>query len=85
MVARLKDYGNETISFAPAKPYSRVIGFEADLKYQVTGAAFPKLRIGSNLSLEGDTYKIVDITETTVVLSDQSNGKRHTIGPSTPP
>ena len=37
LVARLKDFGNETVSFAPGKPYVRVIGYEVDLKYAVTG------------------------------------------------
>jgi hypothetical protein len=84
MTLRLKDFNNETASFAPGKPYVRVIGYEADLKYQVNGTVVPKVRVGSTFPIEGDTYKIVDITEKSVVMSDQSNGKRYTIAAPTP-
>lgn len=85
LVARLKEFGGETISFGPGKPYVRAVGYEADLKYKVTGASFPRLRVGATLTVDGDAYKIVDITENAVVMSDQSNGQRYTVGTSTPP
>lgn len=84
LVARLKDFNNETVSFAPGKPYVRVIGYEVDLKYTVTGASFPAKRKDGTIVIEADTYKIVDITDTKVVLSDNSNGKRYTIEQTTP-
>ncbi len=85
LAGKLKDFGGEAFTFAPGRPYVRVVGYEVDLKYSVNGNTFPRLRVGGSVSLEGDNYKIVDITESAVVLSDQSNGKRFTIGTSTPP
>jgi hypothetical protein len=79
LVAQLKDFGNEKVSFAPGKPYSRVVGHEAELKYPPSGKTHPPLRAGSPLDIEGEPYKIVDITPSKVVLSDDSNGKRYTI------
>jgi hypothetical protein len=38
-----------------------------------------------NITVEDVQYKIVDITESNVVLSDSSNGKRYTIGLTTTP
>lgn len=85
LVGKLKDFGGETFTFGPGKPYVRAVGYEVDLKYSLNGNAYPRLRAGGSVTIEGDTYKIVDITESAVVLSEQSNGKRYTIGSSTPP
>ena len=83
--ARLKDFQNETITFAPGKPYVRTVGYEADLKYALTSATFLKQRKDMSITVEDVQYKIVDITESNVVLSDSSNGKRYTIGLTTTP
>jgi hypothetical protein len=85
LVARLKDYNNESITFAPGKPFVRVVGYEADLKYPLTGASYPKKRKDMPVVIEGDSYKIVDITENKIVLSDDSNGKLYTIERTTAP
>ena len=37
------------------------------------------LRKGSDLTIDGQPYKIVDITSSEVVLSEDSNDKRYTI------
>ena len=79
LVALLKDFNNETVSFAPGKPYTRVVGFEAELKYPVNGKIYPRLRKDSPIDIEGEPYKVVDITSNRVVVSDDSNGKRYTI------
>jgi hypothetical protein len=79
LVARLKDFNNETISFAPGKPYTRVVGYEAELVYAPSGKKYPRLRKDSPLDIEGEPYKVVDITASKVVVSDDSNGKRYTI------
>jgi hypothetical protein len=68
LVARLKDFNGEPVSFAPGKPFVRVVGYEAD-----------------PVVIEGDSYKIVDITENKIVLSDDSNGKRYPIERTTTP
>ena len=79
LVAQLKDYNAERISFGPGKPYTRIVGYEAELKYPLTGRTYPKLRKYSPLEAEGEHYKVVDITPSKVVLSDDSNGKRYSI------
>ena len=79
LVARLKDFNNETISFAPGKPYTRVVGHEAELVYVPSGKKYPRLRKDSPLDIEGEPYKVVDISASKVVVSDDSNGKRYTI------
>ena len=84
-VARLKDFNNESISFTTNKPYARIVGYEADLKYTLTSQTYLKQRKDGNITVEDVGYKIVDITESNVVLSDSSNGKRYTIGLTTTP
>lgn len=79
LVATLRDFDNEKITFAPGKPYTRAVGYEAELKYPGTGRMFPRLRKESAVDLDGESYKVVDITPTRVVLSDDSNGKRYAI------
>jgi hypothetical protein len=77
--AQLRDYDNDPITFAPGKPYTRVVGHEAELAYPLTGRKYPRLRKDSPIDIEGEPYKVVDITATKVVVSDDSNGKRYTI------
>lgn len=77
--AVLKDFDNQKVSFAPGKPYTRTVGYEAELKYPVSGRVYPRLRKDSPVEIEGETYKVVDIAANKVVLSDDSNGKRYTI------
>lgn len=79
LVASLKDFDGEKVSFAPGKPYMRTVGYEAELKYPVTGRTYPRLRKDSPIEIDGETYKVVDIVANKVVLSDDSNGKRYTI------
>jgi hypothetical protein len=79
LVATLRDFDNEKITFAPGKPYTRPVGYEAELKYPGTGRMFPRLRKESAVDVDGESYKVVDITPTRVVLSDDSNGKRYII------
>jgi hypothetical protein len=78
-VAQLKDFNNEAITFAPGKPYTRVVGYETELSYPPSGRRYPRLRKDSPLDIEGEPYKVVDITANKVVVSDDSNGKRYII------
>lgn len=78
-VAQLKDFNNETITFAPGKPYTRTVGYETELSYPPSGRKYPRLRKDSPLDIEGEPYKVVDITANKVIVSDDSNGKRYTI------
>ena len=69
----------EKFSFAPGKPYTRVIGYEADLLYKPSGRKYTNLRKGAPIDIDGQNYKIVDILPNQVVLSDDSNGKQYSI------
>jgi hypothetical protein len=44
LVATLRDFNNESISFAPTKPYTRTVGYEAELKYPTQNRNYPRLR-----------------------------------------
>ena len=79
LVALLRDYNNERISFAPGKPYTRPVGYEVELKYPPSGRIYPRLRKDAPLDIEGEPYKVIDIAPNKVVLSDNSNGKRYSI------
>jgi len=79
LVAQLKDFNGEKVSFAPGKPYTRVVGYEAELVHPPNGKKYPRLRRDSPLDIEGEPYKVVDIAANKVVVSDDSNGKRYTI------
>lgn len=80
LIGELKDFGGEKFSFAPGKPYTRVLAHEAELRYKPNPEKkYDKLREGVNVDIDGQIYKVVDITPDRVVLSDDSNGKQYTI------
>jgi hypothetical protein len=74
---------NETgdmISIGPDKPYKRVEGYQADLKYGLeANKIWKNQRVGATLNFAGGQYIIVAITENNVVLSAKSNDKKTTI------
>ena len=78
ILAEMKD-GGDKFSFAPGKPYSRVVGYEAEMVYKPSGRKYINLRKGVSIDIDGQNYKIVDIIPDTVVLSDDSNGKQYSI------
>ena len=62
------------------KPYRRVDGYSADLKYPLeANKAWTDKRVGARLVFAGGNYNIVAITESNVVISAESNTKRTTI------
>jgi hypothetical protein len=69
----------ETVSIAKTKEYKRVVGYEVDLKYPVENKNFPNQRVGSTITVAGDQYNIVAISENEVVLSARLNDKKYTI------
>lgn len=79
---KLTDTG-EAVAITRTKPYQRVDGYTADLKYDPEKKTFLNRRVGSVLSFAGDDYTIVDIKPDEVILSAQSNQKR-TTKPYTP-
>jgi hypothetical protein len=80
VIVEWKDTG-ELLSLTPDKPFKRVEGYSADLKYPLeAGKVWTDQRVGGrHLSFANGYYKIVAITESNVVVSAESNGKKTTI------
>lgn len=75
LVLELNDTG-ESVSVAKDRPFKRVDGYTADLKYDPEKKTWPGRRIGTPLSFGGEDYIIVAITKDEVVLSARSNNKK---------
>jgi hypothetical protein len=73
----------ETIVLGPDKPYQRVAGYSATLRYDPEKKVWVNQRVGAPLTFAGTQYIVVEITETGVVVSNKDNEKRTTI-PFTP-
>lgn len=58
------------------KPFSRVVGYKADMNYPPEKISFPDRRVGDQLTLAGEDYIIVAITPNEVVFSARSNDRR---------
>jgi hypothetical protein len=84
LVLELTD-AQERVTISTNQPYKRVDGYEADLKYNVDGKAFPKLRVGSSIRVASEDYKIVAINPTEVVLSSSLNDRKYTVPLSVSP
>jgi hypothetical protein len=72
---------NERVSISKNKPYERVEGYMADLRYDPEKKRWDDRRVGSTplLAFNGEEYNIVAITKDEIVLSAKSNGKKWTI------
>ena len=77
LTIELKESG-ERVPLTREKPYSRVEGYEVDMKYPPDGKPFNSLRVGSSVRLSGADYNIVAITQNEVVLSAR-NDKKYTV------
>ena len=73
----LPDGSKHTIT--SAKPYSRIDGHKADLKYPPESKTFNDVRVGDKLTLANEDYIIVAIKENEIVVSARSNDRRTTI------
>ena len=69
----------EKVSVSKDKPYARVEGYEADLKYTVDNKAYNNLRLNATVHFAGEDYNIVAINQSEVVLSAKLNDKKYTI------
>jgi len=78
LILELNDTGRR-VSVKPESPYKRVEGYAADMKYDPEKKTFPNRRLGSALAFAGEEYNVVAITESDVVLSAKSTGKKTTI------
>jgi len=75
LVLKILDTG-ETASVAYGKPFRRVDGYLADLRYDPEKKVFRGRRAGDKISFGGTDYVFVDIKPDGLTLSDQSNGKK---------
>ena len=78
LVLKLADTGQE-INLSMDKPFRRVDGYTADLRYDPDTARWSGQRVGSHLKFAGDDYTIVDINSNEVIMSAQSNQKKWTL------
>lgn len=74
----LNDTGDR-VSISKDKPFRRVDGYMADLKYAPENKTWSARRNGSQLSFNNEEYNIVAITQNEVVLSAKSNQKKWTV------
>jgi len=74
----LRDTG-ERVALAKDKPFRRVDGYAADLKYDLEKRTWQAQRIGADLKFAGDDYIIVAINQDAVILSAKSNQKKTTL------
>jgi hypothetical protein len=78
LVLQLNDTGEQVV-ISKDKPYQRVDGYMADLRYDPESRKFPHCRIGSALAFGGEEYNVVAIAPNEVVISAKSNQKKWTI------
>lgn len=69
----------QVVTVSKEKPFTRVAGYMADMKYDPEKLSFTGRRVGDKLVFAGDTNNVVAITETNVVLSAASTTKRTTL------
>ena len=78
LILQLKDTG-ERATLSKDKPFRRVDGYTADLRYDNENMKKMQQRVGAVLKLAGDDYIIVAISQDTVILSARSNQKKTTL------
>jgi hypothetical protein len=78
LIVQLTDSG-ETATLSKNKPFRRVDGYMADLKYSPEGKNWQDQRVGDDLKFAGDDNIIVAISQNEVVLSATSNQKKTTL------
>ncbi len=83
LVLELPD--GDKVSVSKEKPYTRVEGYEAELKYTIDNRNFPNLRTNSPVRFQGEDYIVVAITQNEVVVSNRSNDKKYTVQKTAPP
>jgi hypothetical protein len=78
LVLTLNDTGEQAI-ISKDKPFLRVDGYMADLKYELERKSWINRRVGQTLTFNGEDYNIVAINQNEVVLSAIRNQKKWTI------
>jgi len=70
---------SEKVTLSKDKPFSRIDGYSADLKYDPEGKKWQGQRIGADLKFAGDDNIIVAINQGAVILLARSNQKKTTL------
>ncbi len=78
LIVELGDTG-DLVAVSKEKPYKRVDGYLADIRYDLENRSYLKRRVGDPLVIAGESYNIVAITENEVVVSHNLTGKKFTI------
>ena len=78
LILRLTDTG-ESAMLSKDKPFRRIDGYTAGLKYAPEGKNWQDQRVNDVLKFAGDDYIIVAINKNEVVLSARSNQKKTTL------
>jgi hypothetical protein len=78
LILQLADTG-ERVTLSKDKPFRRVDGCSADLKYDPEGKKWQQQRVGAVLKFADDDYIIVAINQDMVILSARSNQKKTTL------
>ncbi len=76
LILKLADTGLEA-TLSKDKPFQRVDGYSADLKYPPENFSRTGLRVGDQLGFAGDDYNVIAIDENEVILLAQSNQKKY--------
>ncbi|MGO8700345.1 MAG: hypothetical protein ACLQVY_21855 [Limisphaerales bacterium] len=56
----------QTVSVTTNKPYQQVDGYVADLRYEPEQKTMPKLHVDSTIKLDGELYKVIEISSNAV-------------------
>ena len=78
LVLELNDTGEKAV-ISKDKPFTRIDGYTADVRYDPENRRFPRCRVGSPLAFGGEEYNVVAIAPNEVVISAKSNQKKWTI------
>ena len=78
LVLKLADTG-QLAPVSKDKPFQRLDGYSADLKYDLEKRNFIGRRAGQTISFNGEDYNIIAIGADSVILSAQSNQKKTTL------
>ena len=78
LLIELSDTG-EQVRLSKEKPFKRVEGYLADIRYDPEKKSFIARRVGDRVIINSERYNIVAITENEVVVLQELTGKKFTI------
>ena len=78
MLIKLAD-SSETVTVTRDKPYRRVDGYIADIRYDPEKKSFHNCRIGTHVPFNFTDYVVTEVGSNYLVLTDQSNQKKTTL------